>query len=68
MSATIEGLIDSAEAVAKRLFVQNWRPGMKDMQALQIECVESAAEFVSCLSAFRSQMLKEHAEKEEVLE
>lgn len=68
MSDRIEALIGSAEVLATRLFAENWLPGMRDIQALSIECIESAAEFVSCLSALRSQMLKEHAEKKEVSE
>lgn len=64
MSDRIEALIGSAEVLATRLFAENWRPGMRDIQALSVECVDSAAEFVACLSAFRSLMLKEHAEQE----
>lgn len=67
MSDRIEAFIGSAEVLATRLFTENWRPGLKAC-ALSVECVESAAEFVSCMSAFRSQMLKEHAEKKEVPE
>lgn len=67
MSDRIEAVLGSVEVLATRLFAENWRPGLKAC-ALSIECVDCAAEFVSCLSAFRSQMLKEHAEKKEVPE
>jgi hypothetical protein len=56
-------LIESAEVIATRLFVSNWSPGQKDVQALCVECVESAAEFVGAVKSFRDQMLKEHGKQ-----
>jgi hypothetical protein len=61
-------LLESAEVVATRLFISNWSPGQKDVHALCVECVESAAEFVGAVKSFRAQMLNEHGKKETVVE